>query len=163
MLFTLKRAVFVALLVIAAPGGPALAQGGGGPLANEPELRGLLQQEMQALQEALATISTALPQGQWHTVADTAGQIHDSFILQQQLSADDRKTLHQTLPADFIQRDRAFHQQAKKLQQAAESQDAELSLFYYSKMVESCVSCHSRFATHRFPSLTAGSSTLNGH
>ncbi|MDR9437302.1 MAG: hypothetical protein RI563_10485 [Thiohalophilus sp.] len=163
MLFTLKRTVFVALLVMAALGGPVLAQGGGGPLANEPELRGLLQQEMQALQEALATISTALPQGQWHTVAETAGQIHDSFILQQQLSADARKTLHQTLPEGFIRQDQAFHQQAKKLQHAAESRDAELSLFYYSKMVESCVSCHSRFATHRFPSLTAGSSTLNSH
>ena len=163
MLFTPKRAAFMALLIMLATGGQALAREGAGPLANEPELRGLLQQEMQALQKALATLSTALPQGQWHRVADTAGQIHDSFILQQQLSAEDRKTLHQTLPADFIQRDRAFHQQAKKLQHAAESQDAELSLFYYSNMVESCVSCHRQFATHRFPSLLEDVSGKEGH
>ncbi|WP_134080932.1 hypothetical protein [Thiohalophilus thiocyanatoxydans] len=137
---------------------PAMAESAAGPLDDEPRLRQLLQEEMQALEEALATISTALPRGEWHSVAKTAGQVHDSFIFQQKLSDADRKTLHQTLPEAFIQRDKAFHQQAKKLQHAAESQDAELSLFYYSKMVESCVTCHRQFATHRFPSLLEGGS-----
>lgn len=162
MLLFLQRIGFGCLIVLATAG-HAPAQETTGPLDNEPKLLRLLQQEMQALQQALGTITTALPQGQWHTVAETAGKIHDSFIFQQKMTADDRKTLHQTLPEGFIRQDKAFHQQAKKLQHAAESQNAELSLFYYSEMVESCVTCHSRFATHRFPSLTEGGSDQEGH
>ncbi|MFO8024395.1 hypothetical protein [Thiohalophilus sp.] len=157
MLLVLKRVVLGSLLVIAGSG-HVLAQGEAGPLDGEPKLLKLLQQEMQALEKALATIGTSLPRGEWHAVAETAGQVHDSFIFQQKLTAEDRKTLHQALPEDFIRQDKAFHQQAKKLQYAAESQDAELSLFYYSKMVESCVACHRQFATHRFPSLLEGGS-----
>ncbi len=122
-------------------------------LAGQPRLRGLLQQEMQALQEALLTMSRALPQGDWNTLASTAGKVHDSFIFQQQLTAEDRKTLHQALPENFVRLDKGFHLRAKRLQQAAKNHDAELSLFYFSRMTESCVTCHSRYATHRFPAL----------
>jgi len=162
----MRHNLYLLLFIIVAVSTPmrtALAGTNTPVLAGQPELRQLLQQEMQALKEAMAVLSQALPQGEWHAVAETAGQIHDSFIFQQKLTAKDRETLHQTLPEGFIRQDRAFHQQARKLQHAAESQDAELSLFYYSKMLESCVACHSQFATHRFPSLTAGASAPDGH
>lgn len=152
------KSVLLGVLLVSIGINSAMAESAAGPLDGEPRLRQLLQEEMQALEKALATISTALPQGNWQSVAKTAGQVHDSFIFQQKLSDADRKTLHQTLPEGFIRQDKAFHQQAKKLQHAAESQNPELSLFYYSKMVESCVTCHSRFATHRFPSLLEGGS-----
>lgn len=162
----MRHNLYLLLFIVvgaALPMRAALAGNAAPVLAGQPELRQLLQQEMQALKKAVAQLSQALPQGEWHSVAGTAGQIHDSFIFQQKLSAEDRKTLHQTLPEGFIQLDKAFHQQAKKLQHAAESHDAELSLFYYSKMLESCVTCHSRFATHRFPSLTEGRSGQVDH
>lgn len=162
MLLRVKGVLFCGLLAIGGVGS-VTADPVSGPLEGEPRLRLLLQQEMQALQDAMGTISQALPQGEWRIVAETAGQVHDSFIFQQQLSASDRKTLHKTLPEGFIRQDKAFHQQAKKLQHAAELRDAELSLFYYSKMVESCVTCHSRFATHRFPSLAEGGSDHGDH
>lgn len=122
-------------------------------LAGQPRLRGLLQQEMQSLQEALVTMSRALPQGDWNTLSSTAGKVHDSFIFQQKLTAEDRKILHQALPEGFVRLDKGFHLQAKKLQQAAKNHDAELSLFYFSRMTESCVICHSSYVTHRFPNL----------
>ncbi|MFP3873099.1 MAG: hypothetical protein ACLFQT_11670 [Thiohalophilus sp.] len=162
----MRHNLYLSLFLIVAVSIPmrgALAEDSEPLLAGQSELRQLLQQEMQALEKAMAALSRALPQGQWHDVGKTAGQIHDSFIFQQKLTAKDRKTLQQTLPEGFIRQDRAFHQQAKKLQHAAESQDAELSLFYYSKMLESCVTCHSQFATHRFPSLVEGGSDHDGH
>lgn len=162
MLPCFKHAVLCGLLIILGMNN-AMAETASGPLDREPRLRQLLQQEMQALQDAMGTISQALPQGQWHTVAETADQVHDSFIFQQKLTAEDRKTLHQMLPEGFIRQDKAFHQQAKKLQHAAESLDAELSLFYYSKMVESCITCHSQYATHRFPSLIEDTSGEENH
>ena len=146
------------VVIVSIPIRSALAETNTPVLAEKPKLRQLLREEMQALKKAVAELSQALPQGEWRSVAETAGQIHESFIFQQKLTAEDRKTLHQTLPKGFIRQDKAFHQQAKKLQQAAESEDPELSLFYYSKMIESCVTCHSQFAAHRFPSLLEGGS-----
>ncbi|MDZ7661896.1 hypothetical protein [Thiohalophilus sp.] len=162
----MRHNLYLLLFIVVAASIPmraALAGTNAPVLAGQPELRQLLQQEMQALKKAMAVLSQALPQGEWRSVAETAGQVHDSFIFQQKLTAKDRKTLHQALPEGFIRQDRAFHQQARKLQHAAESRDAELSLFYYSKMLESCVTCHSKFATHRFPSLAEGGSDHGGH
>jgi hypothetical protein len=124
------------------------------PLLSEvPHLQNLLRQEMQAVLPAMNKIVTALPTGEWHTVATTAEAIHNSFIMQQKLTAKDRELLHRHLPAEFVHLDQAFHQQASKLQRAAEQRDAELSVFYVQKMLGSCMECHQRFAMPRFPEL----------
>lgn len=143
--------LFVVMLGL--PGHTMLAQDSPPLLAEHPQLRDLLQQEMRALQQALGTISQALPAGDWQTVAATAKDMRDSFIFQQKLSEQDRKVLHQTLPQGFIHLDKGFHSRADKLRQAAVEHDAELSLFHYSRLVENCMVCHSQYATHRFPSL----------
>jgi len=132
-------------------------------LAEQPKLRGLLRQEMRALQEALVTMSRALPQGDWQTLATTAGKVHDSFIFQQQLTEEDRKTLRQALPEGFINLDKALHLRASKLQQAANERNAELSLFHFSRLMEACITCHSSYATHRFPVLKEQAGTVPGH
>jgi hypothetical protein len=118
-----------------------------------PHLQNLLREEMRAVLPAMNKIVTALPIGDWQTVATTAAAIHNSFIMQQKLTAKDRELLQQNLPDDFIHLDQTFHRQANKLQQAAERHDAELSVFYVSKMLNSCMDCHQRFAPQRFPNL----------
>jgi hypothetical protein len=123
-------------------------------LSAEPRLQALLIEEMRALQKAMAKIVAALPAGDWPTVANTAQAIHDSFILQQKLTKQDREKLHHHLPEEFIQMDQGLHLQAKKLQQVAKQHNAELSVYYVSRMLEKCMQCHSRFATQRFPSLS---------
>ena len=122
-------------------------------LSDQPRLQTLLREEMGALLTATSKIATALPQGDWPSVASTAKAIHDSFIFQQKLSPKDKEILHHSLPAAFIHLDQGFHRRALKLHQAAANHDAELSLYYYSRLLESCVQCHQRFATHRFPTL----------
>ena len=148
------RYYLLMIIVLAAAGRNVLAETGAPVLADQPELRQLLQQEMRSLEDAVATLGQVLAKGDWKTLADTAGQVHDSFIFQQKLTDADRKRLHQSLPPGFIQQDKRFHERAKKLQRAAQMQDTELGLFYYSKMLESCVACHSQYAIHRFPSLS---------
>jgi hypothetical protein len=123
-------------------------------LAEAPHLKNLLREEMRAVQPAMNRIVNALPQGDWQTVAHTAEAIHNSFIMQQKLTAKDRATLHSLLPEEFIRLDQEFHRQAGKLQLAAEQHDAELSHFYTSKMLGMCMECHRRFAPHRFPQLS---------
>jgi hypothetical protein len=39
------------------------------------------------------------------------------------------------------------------LQHAAKHKKPELINFYFSEMNESCVGCHTAFATHKFPNL----------
>jgi hypothetical protein len=122
-------------------------------LSDVPHLQNLLREEMRAVLPAMNRIISALPTGDWQTVATTAGAIHNSFIMQQKMTTADRKLLRARLPAEFVRLDQAFHQQANRLQQAAIQHDAELSVFYVSKMLGSCMQCHQRFATSRFPAL----------
>ena len=122
-------------------------------LSDTPRLQSLLREEMLALQKAIHEIVLALPRGEWSVVAINAKAIHDSFIFQQQLTAKDREILHHKLPLDFIRLDQEFHQRAKGLHDAALQQDAELGVFYLSRMLESCLQCHQNYATNRFPNL----------
>jgi len=39
------------------------------------------------------------------------------------------------------------------LEHAAKNEKAELVNFYFSEMNESCIGCHTVFATHKFPAL----------
>jgi hypothetical protein len=43
---------------------------------------------------------------------------------------------------------------AGKLADQAEKKDSELQNFYFSRMLETCTSCHAQFAADRFPGLT---------
>jgi cytochrome c556 len=58
--------------------------------------------------------------------------------------------LEKALPEQFKQLDAEFHQRAERLGAAAAVHDAELVVFHYSRLVESCVRCHSAFASKRF-------------
>lgn len=154
---TLTRAIVLTVLLGLAP--TAAAQQARSPLlAEHPELRELLREEMQALLEGLQHISTALAQGQWATVAEHAQAMHDSYILQQRLSPEQRRTLRHSLPAGFMQLDKQFHRYAGRLRDAAVKEDAELSVHFLARAVDTCMRCHRRFAAGRFPGLTPGTS-----
>ncbi len=122
-------------------------------LSDVPHLQTLLREEMRALQQALNKIVTALPQGEWTVVATSAKGIHDSFIFQQKLTPKDSHILHDRLPPEFVHLDQGLHQRAAMLHEAAVHENAELSVYHLSRMVEMCMQCHQRFATHRFPAL----------
>jgi len=132
-------------------------------LAGAPHLQKLLREEMQALQEAMRTLASALPQGDFATVARTAQAMHDSFIFEQKLTEKDKHILHEQLPEGFVQLDQAFHQRAAQLHDAAAAHDGELGVYYLSRMLESCVQCHQRYATHRFPGLKAEQAPAQHH
>ena len=117
-----------------------------------PKLRQLLRQEMQAVLGASREILDALVIGDHAVVADRARQIHDSFILEQALTEQDRQDLMAAVPPEFVQLDGSFHELAARLAEAARAEDHTLQARTFGEMVESCVACHSRFATDIFPS-----------
>ena len=127
--------------------------------ALSPELRDLLSEEMQAIESGMMSIIPAYASGNWSEIETTAGKIKNSYILKQSLSESQIKELHSVLPHAFIEKDQRFHYLAGMLDHAAKNKKAELINFYFSEMNESCVSCHTLFATHRFPALSVKETT----
>ena len=120
-----------------------------------PELRALLKQEMVAIEQGMKGIIPAYVAGDYPEVAKIAGQIKNSYILKQKISKEQKQELHHKLPENFINQDKEFHQYAGRLQHVSQEKRAELVGFYYSKLLESCVNCHSAYAGHRFPGLSS--------
>ena len=117
------------------------------------DLRDLLTQEMQALQTGMMSVIPAYVSGNWAEIESTAKQMSNSYILKQNLTESQMHELHSQLPPEFIEKDQRFHYLAGMLEHAAKNKKPELINFYFSEMTESCVDCHTQFATHKFPAL----------
>ncbi|HEX7972598.1 MAG TPA: cytochrome c [Thiobacillus sp.] len=120
-----------------------------------PPLRGLLQEEMREVARGTQPLAIALASGDWNTLADTSAKIRASYILEKKLSAAQKRELEHALPAGFKQLDAEFHARAEKLAHAAGARDPELAAFHFSRMVESCIACHSAYAKARFPGFSS--------
>jgi hypothetical protein len=118
-----------------------------------PSLRNAFQQEMASIFLASQDIAGALAIGDHVTVAARAQQIHDSFILEQALTEQDREDLEAALPPAFVELDRGFHETSAALAAAARAEEVEQELDAFARMIKACVACHGRFAADRFPSL----------
>jgi hypothetical protein len=110
---------------------------------------------MQRLDTGLQAAVSAIARADWPAVEKIAGEIQGSFILEQKLGPKQLAELHRVLPEAFLALDRHFHAQAERLAHAARARDGELAAFRVYKLTESCVSCHSQYARHRFQSVTA--------
>lgn len=117
------------------------------------ELRNLLSQEMQALQDGMMSIIPAHASGNWREIEAIAGKMKNSYVLKQSLTKSQAKELHSVLPHKFIEKDQRFHYLAGMLEHAAKNKKSELINFYFSEMNKSCVDCHAVFAVHKFPDL----------
>ncbi|MFT5701350.1 MAG: hypothetical protein ACI8ZB_004241 [Desulforhopalus sp.] len=117
------------------------------------DLHDLLSKEMIAIQNGMLSILPAYSSGNWAEIAITAGKIERSYILKQSLTESQVKELHSVLPPSFLEKDQRFHYLAGMLEHVAKNRKSELINFYFSEMAESCVSCHSAFATKKFPAL----------
>ena len=119
-------------------------------------LKELLTKEMQQVGQATSDLALAISAGDHASVMRLGVAVRDSFILKKSLTAQDKKDLMSAVPPEFIALDRRFHAMAGKLADAAEIMDSELQGFYYSKMLEACISCHAQFAVDRFPGFGEG-------
>ncbi len=116
-------------------------------------LRSLLTKEMLALENGMKALIPAYVAGNFEEIATIASKMEKSYILKQEITEHQKHELAEKLPQAFLEKDGQFHHYAGQLQHVAEQKNRELIGFYYSKLLESCVSCHSAYATHRFPGL----------
>ena len=132
----------------------------GSALAAEPvgpglsgKLRGLLVEEMTQIEAAMQAAYSAIVQGNHGAVAQKGQAIHDSFILEQSLTEQDRRDLKAAVPQKFLQIDQRFHRLAAALAQAGRQKNTREQVDVFNRMTESCVACHSRYVTDRFEGL----------
>lgn len=144
-------AVVLACALLAAPAAGAAAE----PVVPKltPKLDRLLRQEMNAVDDAMRAIFSAIVTGDHATVADKAERIHASFILKGNLTPADREDLKAAVPPAFLKLDQAFHQDAAALAEAGRARDTARELEVFRDMQRACVECHSRYVTDRFPGL----------
>lgn len=119
-----------------------------------PRLSGLLRQEMRAINGAMQAIFQGIVTGDHARVERKARKIHQSFILEKELTPEDRQRLKEAAPKAFLRLDRGFHEDAAALARAAGEQDSERELELFREMSRACVDCHTRFTGDRFPGLT---------
>lgn len=118
-----------------------------------PNIRSLLVREMVAVLDASQKLVDALVRGQDERVAEYAQAIHDSFILEQEMTEADMETLLASVPQAFLEKDEAFHELSAELASAAREGKREKQLELFDAMLKSCVDCHAQHAQDRFPEL----------
>lgn len=128
-----------------------------------PELRALLGEEMLSLQEGMKLIVPAYVSGNLEEVAHIANKMKSSYILKQKITSDQKQELMSKMTKSFLHLDEKFHQYAGMLEHVAKEKHMELVGFYYYKLTESCVGCHSQFGSHRFPEFKSDSTEKDLH
>ena len=131
--------------------------------ALSPELRDLFSKEMVELQNGMMAIIPLYISGSWGEIASIARKMESSYVLKQNLSKSQVHELHSKLPGSFIELDQQFHYLAGMLEHAAKMEKIELVGFYTSKMSETCVNCHTKYAIHRFPAFAPKSQDEHSH
>ncbi len=114
-------------------------------------LRGVLSEEMIALEKGMKEIFSSMIAGDYEHISTVASKIQHSFILEQKLTPQEKEELHTKLPKDFIALDQTFHNDAQKLHHVSSAKNPELTSFYFNKMTNACVTCHQNFAQEKFP------------
>ena len=117
------------------------------------ELNDILLKEMNALSQGLSQLMPEVTSGNWQQIQNIGQKMHDSYILKQSLNKKQIAHLHKMLPENFKTLDHQLHHSAGMMAHAAEKKNIELVNFYLYKMTETCVACHSQYATDRFPQL----------
>ncbi|MCK4493300.1 MAG: cytochrome c [Methylococcales bacterium] len=117
------------------------------------EIKSLLRQEMQQLQHGMQALLPAIVSGDNHKITEIAKKMQHSYIMKQKLTTKQMQHLHKNLPPTFIQLDQKFHGFAGMLAHVAEENKPELISFYFYKLTETCVQCHSQYAQNKFPKL----------
>lgn len=120
-----------------------------------PKLQGLLKQEMIQIELAMHEVYSAIVQGRHAVVAKKGQSIHDSFILAQSLTDEDRQDLKAAVPSEFLQMDAYLHKLAASLSEAGHEKDTPRQMEVFGRMTESCVACHNQYVTDRFEGLKA--------
>lgn len=115
------------------------------------EVMALLGAEMREITGASQGLVFAIASGDWASLERISEQIRASYVMEKSLSPSQRDELESALPDHFKALDAEFHARAGKLGDAAVARDPEMAAYQFSRLLETCASCHARYARERFP------------
>ena len=121
-----------------------------------PAVLELLRAEMREVSAGVQAMAFSIASADWRTLQDTSARIRASYIMEKKLTPAQARELETGLPQRFMVLDAEFHDRAGKLGAAAAAHDAKLVVAQYSRMLESCTTCHAAFASSRFPNFSPG-------
>ncbi len=121
-----------------------------------PQVLDLLRAEMREISAGVQAMAFSIASADWRAIQDTSARIRASYIMEKKLTPAQARELETALPPRFKAQDADFHARAGKLGAAAAAHDAKLVVAQYSRMLESCTSCHAAFASSRFPNFSPG-------
>lgn len=127
-----------------------------------PDLQQLFQAEMRELLLGTQHIAGSLPVANWDGIAGSAMAMRNSYVLEKKLTTTQRHDLEK-LPEQFKAFDEAFHLRAEKLAHAAKAKDAEAVSFHFSRLLDTCVACHSTYAKPKFPNFRSEGGAEHRH
>jgi hypothetical protein len=113
----------------------------------------VLSAEMNRLQNGMTILAIAIPAGIWSDIAETAGKMKEGYIMKNKLSKKEMDNFHASLPSGYLGIDNEFQEATALLINAAKKHDIRSVNVYFCKLNETCVDCHSRFGSKRFPGL----------
>ena len=128
-----------------------------------PELLNLLRAEMREISGGVQGMALSIATANWESIQETSAKIRASYIMEKKLTPAQAAELEAALPEQFKQLDAGFHKRAEKVGTAAAAHDAELVVFQYSRLLESCATCHSEFAKSRFPEFSSATHQTHHH
>ncbi|MFO7550888.1 MAG: hypothetical protein R6W80_05750 [Haliea sp.] len=108
---------------------------------------------MVQIDAAMQVIHGAIVRGEHEVVEKQGMAIHDSFILQQSITPEQRKALKAAVPDGFLQLDQGFHALAARLSDSGGRKDTAAQLQIFGELTQTCVTCHSRYVSERFDGL----------
>lgn len=121
-----------------------------------PQVLDLLRAEMREVSAGMQAMAISIASGDWRAIRDTSARIRASYIMEKKLTPAQARELETVLPPRFKALDAEFHDRAGELGAAATARDAKLVVAQYSRMLESCTTCHAAFASSRFPNFSPG-------
>ena len=120
------------------------------------KLRRILSAEMNAVQKGMTDIVIAIPAAKWDDIITTTRKMREGYIIKKKLSEKEMEEFNKSLPSGYKAIDDEFGKTADQLMQAAERHNGEQVNFYFYKLNETCISCHTKYANKRFPNFSTG-------
>jgi cytochrome c556 len=114
-------------------------------------VKNLLLAEMREIAGGIQGLALAIAIGDWSSIQSTSTSIRESYIMEKKLTPAQAEELERARPQRFKELDAEFHLRAQRLGAAAAAHDAELVAYHYSRLIESCTTCHAAYAGTRFP------------
>lgn len=140
---------------------PAAAASRSLPLS--PGVKTLLTAEMVEIAKGVQGLTLAIASADWTAIQATSAHIRASYIMEKQLTAAQAEELERVLPERFKELDAEFHQRAQRLGAAAAAHDADLVVYHYARLIESCTACHATYAGALFPGFSAPAASPHTH